>query len=402
MTTIDIWGKIELDKNFELIVNSKEFKDIKDKTQLGLNSNPNATHTRYQHSFGVYALVCKLIDICKKKFSDRIVITEEEEKAFKVMALIHDIGHGCFSHVSERYLEGTHEERTVDLLEDSSSEIHNILIKSPFGPRILEKVIELIQMKKKICSKEEVADVNNLMLIIGKLLSGGIDVDRIDYIRRDSINVLGQDADFSDILEAIDLEFIDDSLEVVFDEEAEYSIANFFNKRFELYDTVYCSAPTRILERIFDTLLKLTGFRLDWNTTEIEMKNFFRECSKSRNPLTRRYAELLSARSIDSGVIFKEVDNESTFDFTVRKIKNAIPDLANYEDCFFLDSVLMDIYNKKNKVFIRKGGLIQELSDCSKILNANLRKEKHIFAVDVVTLEYSLKRDGKPKKRYRV
>ncbi len=40
MTTIDIWGKIELDKNFELIVNSKEFKDIKDKTQLGLDSNP--------------------------------------------------------------------------------------------------------------------------------------------------------------------------------------------------------------------------------------------------------------------------------------------------------------------------------------------------------------------------
>lgn len=183
-------------------------------------------------------MVCKLIDICKKRFCDKIVITEEEEKAFKVMALIHDIGHGCFSHVSERYLKGTHEERTVNLLEDDASEIHNVLISPPFGPRVLEKVIELIQMKKKICSKVEIDDINNLMLIIGKLLSGGIDVDRIDYIRRDSINVLGQDADFSDILEAIDLEFIDDSLEVVFSEEAEYSIANFFNKRFELYDTV--------------------------------------------------------------------------------------------------------------------------------------------------------------------
>lgn len=76
-------------------------------------------------------MVCKLIDICKKRFSDKIVITEEEEKAFKVMALIHDIGHGCFSHVSERYLKGTHEERTVNLLEDDASEIHNVLINPP-------------------------------------------------------------------------------------------------------------------------------------------------------------------------------------------------------------------------------------------------------------------------------
>ncbi len=121
---------------------------------------------------------CKLIDICKKRFSDKIVITEEE-KAFKVMALIHDIGHGCFSHVSERYLKGTHEERTVNLLEDDASEIHNVLINPPFGPRVLEKVIELIQMKKKICSEVEIDDINNLMLIIGKFLSGGIDVDRI-------------------------------------------------------------------------------------------------------------------------------------------------------------------------------------------------------------------------------
>ncbi|MCI8498205.1 MAG: hypothetical protein HFG33_02255 [Bacilli bacterium] len=128
------------------------------------------------------------------------------------------------------------------------------------------------------------------------------------------------------------------------------------------------------------------------------MKNFFRKCSKSNNPLIRRYAGLLSTKSIDSDFFFKEVDNESIFDFTVRKIMNAIPELANYEDCFFLDSVLMDIYNKKNKVYISKAGLIRELSECSKILNANLRKEKHIFAVDIITLEYSLRRDGKTEK----
>lgn len=60
---------------------------------------------------------------------------------------------------------------------------------------------------------------------------------------------------------------------------------------------------------------------------------------------------------------------------------------------------MIDIYNKKNKVFIRKAGLIREIPECSKILNANLRKEKHIFAVDIITLEYSLRRDGKTEKK---
>lgn len=397
MTVRDIWGKIEIEEDFELITNCKEFIDLKNKTQLGLNCNANANHTRYQHSLGVYHLVCKLIDICKRKFSDRIIITEIDEKAFKAMALVHDMGHGCFSHVSERYLPGTHEERTISILEDEKSEIHQILINMPFGQEVLDRVLELIQMKEKIKNKKGLDISNNLMLIIGRLLSGGIDVDRIDYIYRDSKNVIGEDNDFSDILNFIDLEFVDDSLEVVFDEKAEYAIANFFNKRFELYDTVYCSAHTRILERMFDILLEMTGFKLDWDTSEVEMNNFFRECSKSPNGIVRRYAKLLSTRYVDDKIVYKEIGSNQSFDFTVKKIITAIPELAKYKDCVFLDSTLIDIYNKKNKVYIKKGGLIRDISECSRILNSDLRKEKHIFAVDLYSLELSLRKDGKSK-----
>lgn len=394
----DIWGKIEVEHDFELIINSKEFGDLRNISQLGLNSSANANHTRYQHSLGVYFLVCKLIDICKKKFDGRLVITEDDEKALKAMALVHDIGHGCFSHVSERTLEGTHEERTISILKDENSEIHRVLTTPPFGQNILDKVLELIQMKEKLKNKEGLDATNNLMLIIGKLLSGGIDIDRIDYIFRDSVHVLGENNDFSGILDSIDLEYVDDSLEVVFDERAEYAIANFFNKRFELYDTVYCSTPTRIIETIFDKLITMTGFHLTWNTTEVEMKNFFRECEDSSDEVIRRYTKLLSTRSLDNDIIYKEMDDSSSFEFFKSKIMNAVPELAEYENCFFTDSVDINIYSQKNKVYIRKGGLIQDIKDCSRILNSDLRKEKHIFAVDLITLEHSLRRTGKTEK----
>ncbi len=65
----DIWGKIVIEKEFENVIRAREYEDLKSKTQLGLNCSPNAIHTRYQHSLGVYYLACKLIDICKRKFS---------------------------------------------------------------------------------------------------------------------------------------------------------------------------------------------------------------------------------------------------------------------------------------------------------------------------------------------
>lgn len=315
----DIWGKIEIEPDFLKIINCKEFKDLKNKSQLGLNASINATHTRYQHSIGTYYLVCKLLDICDRKFKNTLVITEEDKKALKVMALVHDIGHGCFSHVSEKLLEGTHEERTLNLLSDNNSEIHQVLMSPPFGQNILDKVLELLSMKEKIKNQSELDISNNIMLIIGKLLSGGIDVDRIDYIFRDSINVLGEENDYSDILSSINLEFVDDSIEIAFDASAEYSIANFFNKRFELYDTVYCSVPTRILECIFAKLIEARNFPLTWDTTEIEMSNYIRELEHDPDFLISRYATLLSTRSLDDGIIYKEIGDASAFEFAKSK-----------------------------------------------------------------------------------
>ena len=185
----------------------------------------------------------------------------------------------CFSHVSEKFLDGTHEDNTVNILLDENSEINNAIV-STFGKTVLDKTIFLIKMKEKINGKELQSSEPSLIFIVRKLLSGGIDIDRMDYIFRDSRFVMGENNDFSSILNSIKLEYIDDDLEIVFDSDAEYKIANFFNKRFELYDTLYLDNKTRVMEAIFGKFLELTNNHLSWNTTEVEMNNLNKQYYK--------------------------------------------------------------------------------------------------------------------------
>lgn len=393
MVVNDIWHQISIEQKYEKIINSREFNDMKNKTQLGLNCNSNAIHTRYQHSIGTYYLACKLVEICKSKFARILNITKEDEEAIKCMALVHDIGHGCFSHVSEKYLEGTHENRTVKILLDEKSEIHQAIVSS-FGIDVLHKIVNLIKMKEQIKEKKTVDNENDLMLIIGKLLSGGIDIDRIDYIFRDSKYVTNETNDYSSILESIDLECIDDSLEVVFSSDAEYAIANFFNKRFELYDSLYFDNETKILESVFGAFLKKTGLNLTWDTTEIEMNNVFRESLKSSDEVIRRYAARLSVRKLDDDFLVKELNDKNGFKFYKNKLFSIVPELKKYSECLFESNSTMSIYNKSNKIFINKLGLIQDLSECTRILNSDLTKEKYIIAIDIFLLRKLLKQDN--------
>ena len=393
MTIInDIWGQIKIDGGYEKIINTKEFNEMKQKRQLGLNTSPNATHTRYQHSLGVYYLACKLIDICKTKFKNTLTITKEDEEAIKCMALVHDIGHGCFSHVSEKFLEGTHENRTIKLLLDEKTEIHQVILKE-FGEEVLQKVIDLIKMKENIKDKTYSGNANDLTLVLAKLLSGGIDIDRIDYIFRDSFYVTGERNDFSTILDCIDLECIDDNLEIVYDENAEYLIANFFNKRFELYDSVYLEKPARVLEAVFGKFIDDLGFSFSWDTTEVEIQNLFREHLGDKNPVIRRYANLLCNRSLDENFAIIEINDKSKYDFYRSELFRKVPELLNYPECFLESNCKSSIYSG-NKIFIRKNGLIKDISECSKILNSELKKEKYILGIDLYLLEVMLKKDG--------
>ena len=269
-----IWGNIEIESKYESIVNSKELQKLKTKKQLGMSLCDKSIHTRFDHSIGVYYLACKLINVIKEKFSGYIIINEYEEDAIKIMALTHDIGHGPFSHLAERLLNGSHEDNTVLLLKEKTS-IHNEIVNN-FGTTVLDKVIYLVELKEKVKNGEKISDTPDIMFIISKLLSGGIDIDRLDYLARDSYYELGCKYDFSDILNHINLDYIDDYLEISFDKNNEYIIANYLNKRYEMYDTIYLNDTKFIIEACLDKLIKKLNYKVTWNSNEEDILDFIK------------------------------------------------------------------------------------------------------------------------------
>jgi len=389
----EVWGDILIEDKYLPIVESREFDRLKNKKQLGIHPNDKAKHTRFYHSVGVYFLACKLVGILKYKLSDYIIITKEDEEAIKIMALCHDIGHGPFSHLAERCLSGTHEENTVKILMNETSEVHKAITEN-FGEYVLDKVINLIQLKERIKNEDTTKEATpDLIFIISKLLSGGIDIDRLDYIARDSHNVVGKKYDFSELLNYIDLDYINDYLEITFGSEAEYLIANYLNKRFELYDKIYLDEQKFIVEQIFDKYIKKSNYPLTWETEEVDILKDMKNNLADADFITKRYTNIILNRQIDKNIKCKTFQNESQFSFFLNKLYTDYPFLREFNEAVVTTSSKTNIYSSKNRIYINSNGLIKDINECP-ILNSNLVKEKHIFAIDFVLLKYLLEKNN--------
>ncbi len=156
-----IYGFIKINEPFLKIIESKPFQRLRYIKQLGLGYlvYPSANHTRFEHSLGCFYLA--------EKMADKFNFAGENE--FKAAALLHDLGHTPFSHALEEVLEFTtgssHEKQTEKIIRES--EIKRIIQKSDLD---LEKIIRFIKKKE----------------VFGQLISGEIDVDRLDYLARDA------------------------------------------------------------------------------------------------------------------------------------------------------------------------------------------------------------------------
>ncbi len=156
-----LYGFISIPEPFERLVNSVPFQRLRNIKQLGKNYliYPSANHSRFEHSVGAYYLATKFAEI------NRI----ERKNEFIAAALLHDLGHYPFSHAIEDSVAlangFNHEEQTLNLIR--GYEISKIIKNARMN---VNRVCDLIQGRGKF----------------GKLISGQIDVDRLDYLKRDS------------------------------------------------------------------------------------------------------------------------------------------------------------------------------------------------------------------------
>ena len=208
------------------IVKHPLFQRLSRIKQLGLASvvYPGAQHTRFQHSLGAYHLMTEAIFSLSQK---GIFIFESEAEAVEAAILMHDIGHGPFSHVLENTLISgiAHEEISLMMMEQINADLKGALT-------LAIKIFQGDYPKR----------------FLHQLLSSQLDVDRLDYLRRDSFftGVTEGNIGSARIIKMLNVK--DD--ELVVDSKGIYSIENYLTSRRLMYWQVYLHKTTVAMEKV--------------------------------------------------------------------------------------------------------------------------------------------------------
>ncbi|WP_172915962.1 HD domain-containing protein [Capnocytophaga canimorsus] len=224
------------------------FQRLRRITQMGLSYlvYPGARHTRFHHALGCMHLMQKAVQVLQYK---GIAISEEEEEALYVAILLHDIGHGPFSHAMEHSIvEGiSHEEISLRFMQELNNEF-------------LGKLDLAIQ----------IFTGNYPRNFLHELISSQLDMDRSDYLKRDSFYTGVAEGNINSERIIAMLNVKNDQL--VVEDKAIYSVEKFLVARRLMYWQVYLHKTSVCAEQLLIKVLKRAkelaqkGYRLEMST----------------------------------------------------------------------------------------------------------------------------------------
>lgn len=220
------------------IINSSWFQRLRRIRQLGgaYIVYHCAEHSRFGHSLGVYELVrrmvCEVPDIEK-------ALTEKEKVTVMLAGLLHDIGHGPYSHAFEGVTKSSHE---------------------TFTCRIIEENTEITRILENCCTglSKDVADVIRhecMNPLLSQLISSQLDADRFDYLLRDAYFTGTKYGEY-DLERILRTMRVYDGKQLVIKESGVYAVENYIMARYHMYWQVYYHPVARSYEAILHMLFK--------------------------------------------------------------------------------------------------------------------------------------------------
>ncbi|MGM0576806.1 MAG: HD domain-containing protein [Myxococcota bacterium] len=229
------------------LLDAREVQRLRRIRQLALSFlvYHGAEHSRFAHSIGVAWLARRMLDRVQRSAD----IPAEERLVTLAAALLHDVGHGPFSHALEALCGERHEERSVALVMDPDTDVHRAL--ADVDARLPERVAA------RIAGTDESAPP-----YLREIVSSQLDADRMDYILRDG-HMTGVR------IGSFDLERILAMLDVVdghlgFHRGGQAAVEGYLLARFHMYQQVYLHKTSRTAERMLVTALeRATALRLD-------------------------------------------------------------------------------------------------------------------------------------------
>ena len=340
----------EVDQLAWRLVNTREFQRLRRIRQLGFSEMvfPGATHTRFAHCLGVFHTARRLLEIIKRK-TDRY--DPNQAKITLCSALLHDLGHGPFSHTFEtvekqRGIRKKHEEWTADFVR-GDTEVRAVLAEADEG---------LPEMVARLLTQREPGD------IYAAIVSSQFDADRLDYLRRDRYmsGTGGGGFDFDWLLDCLEVgritikvgeeeDFIDvDGLYL--NHKGLRAAEEYLLARYHLYSQVYMHKTTRGAEQMLGALLAQTA-RL------IEDGNVAATGLADTHPLIRYYAQAPTVETycdLDDAIITSAAEQmENAGDAAIAELAKRIVNRELYK-CFDVGVLAKDVGGDSSAQFRRR------------------------------------------------
>ena len=221
------------------LVDSSEFQRLRRIRQLGLAhfAYQAAEHSRFAHSLGAFHLATRTLAKLRLNHD----ISESDQTAVRVAALLHDTGHGPFSHVIEPILGFHHEDFTVQVVLSKETEAGKLL--KEYSPDLPERVAAIIRGTFR-------------PMALAQLVSSQLDVDRMDYLLRDSLmtGVKYGVYDLEWIIKSLAINEAEDQLYV--SARGIYAVEDYLQARYYMFRQVYFHRTLRAAETVLHAILR--------------------------------------------------------------------------------------------------------------------------------------------------
>ena len=363
------------------IIEHPSFQRLRRVSQMGFSNlvYPGANHTRFHHALGCLHLMQKAINVLRVK---GINISKEEENALCIAILLHDIGHGPFSHALEHSIVTgiTHEEISLKYMKQLNKEFEGKL----------DLAIEIFTGKYH-------------RLFLQQLISSQLDIDRLDYLKRDSFYTGVAEGNISSDRLIAMMNVVDD--ELVIEKKGIYSVEKFLIARRLMYWQVYLHKTSLGAEYMLVKVLK--------RAKELAEKNIDLFCSSSLHHFlyNKTNQDNFDTRTLD---LFSKLDDYDLLsaikewtnhsDKIISNLSNMIvnrnllkveifdeqvseADVSNHKKRFMKTSGLT---NKQASYFVFNGDISNQaynLQEPIKILNKKGEMEDIILASDQLNLQ---------------
>jgi HD superfamily phosphohydrolase len=252
------------------------FQRLRRISQMGLSYlvYPGANHTRFHHALGCMHLMQKAVDVLRFK---GVSVSEDEENALYIAILLHDIGHGPFSHAMEK-----------SIVEDVHHEAISLLFMNQLNEEFNGQLSLAIQVFK--------GEYHRKFML--QLISSQLDMDRMDYLKRDSFysGVAEGNVNSERLIQMMNV--VDDVL--VIEEKGIYSVEKFLMSRRLMYWQAYLHKTSLVAELILTKVLK--------RAKELTLKGFQLPCSE---PLLFFMQHRIALENFDANTLdlFSQLDD---------------------------------------------------------------------------------------------